>query len=104
MIPALSLQNFGAWAAQVAVILSIGMACPKVFRIHHPQSQLVYCYILLIVCITLPFVQPWQSAMPSAGASHFQSLSASSNVHAAEIWAPAVADIIGAGILVRLGF
>src|SRR5262245_31036936 len=42
------------------VIGSVGALLPLVFRIRHPRSQLVYCHLLLIVCLVLPVIEPWQ--------------------------------------------
>src|SRR5262249_8287083 len=60
MIPQVVLDNFRPWATQVFLIGSIGALLPSVFRIRHPRSQLVYCHLLLAVCLVLPVVQPWR--------------------------------------------
>jgi|SRR5438552_662604 len=71
MMPVLSLQNFLSWAAQVSVLALIGAALPAIFRIRHPRSHLAYCYALLLACIVLPLIQPWQHPfVPSATGSY----------------------------------
>ena len=56
----LSLENLLVWALQVLVIGSIGALLSAIFRIRHPRSHLRYCYLILALCVVLPFVQPWQ--------------------------------------------
>ncbi len=71
MMPVLSLQNFLSWAAQVSVLALIGGVLPAIFRIRHPRSHLAYCYALLLACIVLPLIQPWQHPfVPSATGSY----------------------------------
>ena len=60
MIPESVLQNLQPWVIQVFVIASIGVALPLIFRIRHPRSQLVYCHLVIVACLVLPAVQPWQ--------------------------------------------
>jgi TonB family protein len=52
-------ENFLSWFIQVAAVASIGAVLPKIFRIRHPRSYLVYCYALLVACLVLPLLQPW---------------------------------------------
>ena len=68
MMPALSLQNFLSWVIQIFVIVLVGTLLPRLFHIRHPRSQLLYCQLLLAMCVALPFLQPWQSpAVPDGG-------------------------------------
>jgi hypothetical protein len=60
MIPETILANVQSWVLQVVILGSIGAVLPMIFRIRHPRSQLVYCYVVLGACIVLPLVQPWQ--------------------------------------------
>src|SRR4029450_9890734 len=60
MIPDILLNNLVPWAVQVLVIGSIGALLPLGLRIRHPRSQLVYCHVLLVGCVVLPVIQPWQ--------------------------------------------
>ena len=71
MIPVLSLENFLSWVAQVSVLALAGVILPAIFRIRHPRSQLAYCYGLLLACLVLPLIQPWQHPVVSgANGSH----------------------------------
>ena len=47
MIPVSVLENVLPWILQVLVIGFLGAALPLIFRIRHPQSQLVYYQLLL---------------------------------------------------------
>src|SRR5689334_1911895 len=68
-MPVVSLQNFFSWAAQVSILALLGAVLPVVFRIDHPRSHLAYCYALLVTCIALPLVQPWQHPLVSASSA-----------------------------------
>jgi hypothetical protein len=59
MISGLLLDNVLAWTIQVLVIGSIGALLPMLFRIRAPRSHLLYCHMLLVVCLVLPLIQPW---------------------------------------------
>ncbi|PYS25634.1 MAG: hypothetical protein DMG11_22480 [Acidobacteria bacterium] len=59
MILALSFENFLSWFVQVSAVACVGAVLPKIFRIRHPRSHLVYCYALLVACLGLPLLQPW---------------------------------------------
>ncbi|MBI2149897.1 MAG: TonB family protein [Acidobacteria bacterium] len=54
------LNNLMPWALQVLVLGSIGAFLPVLFRIRHPRSQLIYYQMVLVTCLVLPVVQPWQ--------------------------------------------
>ena len=66
MIPASVLENVLPWILQVLVIGFLGAALPLVFRIRHPQSQLVYYQLLLAACFALPATQPWRHPVITA--------------------------------------
>jgi beta-lactamase regulating signal transducer with metallopeptidase domain len=63
MIPGISFHNFAAWALQAVLVASVGVLLPLLFRIRHPKSQLVYYHSILILCIVLPLIQPWQDSL-----------------------------------------
>jgi beta-lactamase regulating signal transducer with metallopeptidase domain len=60
MSAVLSLDNLMSWLLQIAVIAVVGALLPTLFRIRHPKSQLLYYHALLVLCFTLPVIQPWQ--------------------------------------------
>jgi hypothetical protein len=67
MTAELSVENLLAWALQVLVIGSIGALLPAIFRIRHPRSQLIYCYLVLALYAVLPVVEPWQHHVAPSG-------------------------------------
>jgi beta-lactamase regulating signal transducer with metallopeptidase domain len=54
------LENLPSWMAQTLVLAAIGAALPKIFRIQHPRTQLLYGHALLAACLLLPLLQPWR--------------------------------------------
>jgi TonB family protein len=59
MTPPLSPVNIAAFVLQVTVMVSAGALLLRAFRIDAPRAVLAYWRILLLACLTLPFVQPW---------------------------------------------
>ena len=59
MMPLLSPLNIASFALQVVVIVGAGALLLRVFRVDAPRAVLAYWRILLLACLTLPFVQPW---------------------------------------------
>lgn len=115
MIPRLILDNFQPWLIQVLVIGSLGALLPALFRIRHPRSQLIYCHAVLVLCLVLPVLQPWQhhtiilNGSPAVGtAGHVPD----SEVHAAGRrplnplvpWKNLIAGAIVLGIFARLSW
>lgn len=68
MIPTSFLNNLLPWVLQVLVVGSVGAALPRLFRIRHPRSQLIYFHMLLVVCLMLPLIQPWHHPLITAPA------------------------------------
>jgi TonB family protein len=109
MMPMLSLQNFFSWAAQVSVLALTGALLPAIFRIGHPRSHLVYCYVLLLACIALPLIQPWQhpvasdSIRPNTALPDVQKAAKNTaGPGVARHWEPIVGWILLAGIVAKL--
>jgi len=59
MMPLLSPVNIASFALQVLVIVSAGALLLRVFRVDAPRAVLAYWRLLLLACLTLPFLQPW---------------------------------------------
>ena len=56
----MSWSNFLAWMAQVALVAAAGSLAPYLFRLRRPAARLVYFQALLVICLALPLLQPWQ--------------------------------------------
>src|SRR5438552_17437481 len=93
----LNLNNLLAWIEQGLLVAAVGAFLPIAFRIRHPRTQIVYCHVLLAICLVLPFVQPWQHPVMIVRPG---SPSAAAGIHrsAFVLW------IFAAGIVGRLGF
>jgi bla regulator protein blaR1 len=108
MMPALSVQNLLAWIAQVSIIASVGAVLAALFSLRHPRSHLIYCNMLLVACIALPFIQPWND--PGAAAKDGQSIATSLTVAGGSLEKLTVFGnqvflwILLAGFLARLTF
>jgi TonB family protein len=55
-----------AWGLQVAAIAALGLVLPVLVRLTSPDARLVYLRGLLVVCLALPFIQPWVPLLPAA--------------------------------------
>src|SRR5262245_459025 len=99
MIPTMFTDNLPSWLAQVCLIASVGAVLPWLLRIKHPQSQLAYYHVVLILCFTLPLIQPWHSSLIVATARE----SSVQQVPAASMsWTTIAVWILAAGVLARL--
>ncbi len=52
-------HNLLSWIVQIVVLALAGAILPLVLRVRHPRTQLVYCHLLLVVCLLLPLAEPW---------------------------------------------
>src|SRR5262245_2173294 len=110
MMAELSLENLLAWVLQVLVIGSIGALLPAIFRIRHPRSQLIYCYLVLTLCVVLPVVQPWHHPIaPSGQVNSVQQPSELVNTSDGDVrgretisWRRVLLTVLFAGVAARL--
>jgi TonB family protein len=56
------LSNLLAWSLQVLSIVLVGGALPSLLRIRTPGVRHSYWRALLLICLLLPVLQPWQGA------------------------------------------
>jgi bla regulator protein blaR1 len=66
MMPSFSLPNLVAFVAQVALIVSAGGLFAWGFGLRAPRVVLAYWQALLLACVLLPVVQPWQETFRAA--------------------------------------
>lgn len=69
MTAALWLRNLAAFALQSGVLVLAGVLVQRLFRIREPRASLAYWRTLLVVCLLLPFCQPWRVVAPPATGS-----------------------------------
>ena len=60
MILTTILPNLLPWIEQIAVIALVAALLPVLFQVRHPRTQLAYCHLMLVVCLLLPFLEPWR--------------------------------------------
>jgi TonB family protein len=68
------LANLFAWSLQVAVLIAAGGALPGLLRVRDPGVRHLHFRTLLIVCLLLPAVQPWQATGSVADSTSFTSV------------------------------
>jgi TonB family protein len=69
MTAEIAAANLVSFATQVAVLVGVGAALVRIFRIDAPKAMLAYWRALLAACLLLPFCQPWnrvESSSPPA--------------------------------------
>jgi TonB family protein len=59
MNPSIYLTNLFAYSLQVGVLVGIGTLLARAFKIRHPGILLLHWRLLLLVCLLLPAIQPW---------------------------------------------
>jgi len=61
------LANLLAWSLQITAVVCAGGALPTVLRVNAPDLRHGYWRALLLVCLLLPVVQPWQAGPEVTG-------------------------------------
>jgi TonB family protein len=69
MTTRLLLSNIASYGLQVLVLVAAAATLARVFRLEDPRAMLTYWRTLLLVCLVLPFGQPWHTALPAAVAT-----------------------------------
>jgi len=68
MTPPLWFANLLAYCLQVSVLGLAGTLLPALFRLRLPRVLLMYWQALLVVCLSLPVLQPWRDVAPRVSA------------------------------------
>lgn len=106
------LSNLIAYSLQMAILASVGALLLYLFRLRVPRVALLYWQSLLLVCLLLPCLQPWEHPRIHRSAPEVESLevtgAAVAEIAAAEILPPQkpvpwnyIPHILGGGILLR---
>jgi beta-lactamase regulating signal transducer with metallopeptidase domain len=77
----------------------LGAGLPALFRIRHPKTQLAFYQSVLVTCLLLPLVEPWEHPLLIASAG---SIPASPTAHTGYSWMTLAGWIVAAGIVARL--
>ncbi len=103
MMPAMSLDNLISLSAQALLLGGVGLLLPLLIRIPQTRGSLAYYQLLLLLCLTLPWIAPW--SVPPVVVDVGEPLAAvaatGDNLLAAPA-GPSLATIVWGGIL--LGF
>ncbi|HET7842174.1 MAG TPA: hypothetical protein VFM21_11235, partial [Terriglobia bacterium] len=107
MSAALWLNNLGAYWAQVAILVVAGTALLAASRLRAPRATHAFWQALLVTCLILPWVQPWQRI--AAGQVEILGITTArfdpAQTASRFAWLPSariVLLILAAGILMRL--
>jgi TonB family protein len=108
--------NFIAYTAQVALVVALSAGLPRVMGLRAPGVHYVFWRLVLLVCLTLPVLQPWRAReiRPASGAAT-QAVLAPAAVTGARVsdasprrapfdWLFAVQIVLLAGAGARLGW
>jgi TonB family protein len=109
--------NVLAYSAQLAALIVLCAGLPRLLRLAAPAVQHAFWRALLVVCLLLPFVQPWRSATVAlagperATAGAFAGLADAAVVRLDQRVALASYDVVGmtrtvliAGVAIRLAW
>jgi TonB family protein len=104
--------NIIAYALQIGLLIAIGAALPALLRFgggKAPAARLLYWQVLLVACVALPWVRPWQSELIVVSRMPPTVLFTGSQPHPGVAVTPAIPSlavialwILGAGIVLRL--
>lgn len=67
MNAAIVLHNLTAYSLQLLLIVAVGGVLPPIFRLRSPRARLIYWQALLVCCLALPAVEPWNGAVDGRG-------------------------------------
>jgi TonB family protein len=104
--------NAVAWFAQIAVVVAACAALPRLLGVRAPTLQHVFWRAVLGVCLLLPAVQPWRphemAFVPAAAIASPSGVAAAQPPAAPGTppvnWLAIAAEILGAGVLIRLAW
>lgn len=103
-------SNLVAYGLQIAVVAAAGTLLAHLFRLRHPRVTLPYWQFLLLACLALPAMQPWER--PVLGPAISVALPADARIPGGAIPATAAPQLpwellgaaLAAGILLRLAW
>lgn len=61
------LENLTAYSLQVLIVVGAGACLPAILRLRLPAARLAWWQALLVVCLALPLIQPWDRPVVRAG-------------------------------------
>ena len=105
--------NIVAYALQIGLLIAIGAVLPALLRFNGngkaPAARLLYWQMLLLACVALPWVRPWQSEVIVVPRQAAAILFTGPQPHASVAITPVLPSfavialwILGAGVAIRL--
>ena len=102
----MNLDNLLLYSAQVCVVVAVSGVVAKLARLRSPDVRLVWWHLVLLSCLALPVVRPWNVPQVYVQTSVGQDISITPVAHAAPAvhidWARVVLFLVAAGITWRL--
>lgn len=95
-MPAMTAANLITYALQIAAVAAIGAALPRLLGLTSPGARLGYYRALLLLCLTLPLVQPIGSLGWSISASDPAAIAPAAPSRAPVLTARLVEDVVAA--------
>jgi beta-lactamase regulating signal transducer with metallopeptidase domain len=92
-------DNLISWWIQVTVIAALGAVLPLLFRIRHPRTQLAFHHFILVLCILIPFIEPWQHPLMVITSNTVQQ---AAYVRTGISWITYLEWVIAAGIVAKM--
>jgi len=53
-------SNILAWSLQAGLVVGIGALAPEILKLRMPRARLLYWQVLLIACLSLPWIRGWR--------------------------------------------
>jgi TonB family protein len=103
------LPNLMPWYLQVAAIVTVASVLPWLFRVDAPNVRYVYWRAIAVLCLTLPWIQPYRPSQPLIASTAADATIAPTAVGAVARtvpqinWETFLLCVLAIGIVVRLG-
>ncbi len=102
----MNLENLFVYSAQVCVVVAVSAGVAKLARLKSPDVRLVWWQLVLLSCLALPGVRPWNVPQVYVQTSTGQDIPITPIAHAVPAvhidWSQLVLFVVAAGIAWRL--
>jgi TonB family protein len=105
--------NIVAYVLQIGLLVGIGAALPALLRLggggRAPAARLLYWQVLLVACLALPWLRPWQSEVIAIASAPFADAPLATHLGIKVTQQPALPSlaslalwVLGVGVAIRL--
>jgi hypothetical protein len=56
-------NNLLTWSLQILLLVATAAVAAVLLRVHIPSARLFYWQVVLVACLALPLVRPWEQEM-----------------------------------------